>query len=110
VADVEEEVVEFPVPGCVRLTEVTGADQVTRRRIEPGHERLLTTVFGTVTVTRTAYRALGASNLHSMDAALNLPAERSSHGLRRLAVLEAVRGSFDDAQQAIERACGTRMS
>jgi hypothetical protein len=44
-----------------------------------------------------------------MDAGLNLPAERSSHGLRRLAALEAVRGSFDDAQDAIERSCGTRV-
>ncbi|MFD4974986.1 hypothetical protein [Streptomyces sp. NPDC058424] len=92
-----------------RLTRVTGTDQVTRRRIEPGHERLLATVFGTVTVTRTAYRALGASNLHPMDAVLNLPAERSSHGLRQLAALEAVRGSFDDAQRAIEHGCGTRI-
>ncbi|MFV5997179.1 ISKra4 family transposase [Streptomyces sp. NPDC056231] len=92
-----------------RLTRVTGTDQVTRRRIEPGHERLLATVFGTVTVARTAYRALGASNLHPMDAVLNLPAERSSHGLRQLAALEAVRGSFDDAQRAIERGCGTRI-
>ncbi|MBC3844610.1 ISKra4 family transposase [Streptacidiphilus sp. 4-A2] len=92
-----------------RLTEVRGADQVVRRRIEPGHERLLATVFGAVTVTRTAYRALGASNLHPMDAGLNLPGERSSHGLRKLAAVEAVRGSFDDAQAAIERSCGTRV-
>ncbi|MGW5114319.1 hypothetical protein ACWEQ8_02515 [Streptomyces noursei] len=91
-----------------RLREVAGTDGVVRRRIEPGHQRLLATVFGTVTVTRTAYRALGAGNLHPMDAGLNLPTERASHGLRRLAALEVVRGSFDDAQQAIERACGTR--
>lgn len=92
-----------------RRSEVIGADQVPRRRIEPGHERALATVFGTVTVTRTAYRALGACNLHPMDATLNLPAERASHGLRRLAAIEAVRGSFDDAKAAIERATGTRI-
>ena len=92
-----------------RRSEVTGSDAVARRRIEPGHERALATVFGTVTVARIAYRALGASNLHPMDAALNLPIERASFGLRRLAAIEAVRGSFDDAKSAIERATGTRI-
>jgi hypothetical protein len=92
-----------------RRAGVIGADRVARRWIEPGHERALATVFGTVTVTRIAYRALGASNLHPLDAGLNLPAERASHGLRRLAAIEAVRGSFDDAKEAIERATGTRI-
>ncbi|MGH2902050.1 MAG: ISKra4 family transposase [Solirubrobacteraceae bacterium] len=92
-----------------RRSEVTGSDKVARRRIEPGHERALATVFGTVTVTRIAYRALGASNLHPADATLNLPLERASHGLRRLAAIEAVRGSFDDAKAAIERTSGARI-
>jgi hypothetical protein len=92
-----------------KLTEAMGSDQKARRRIEPVHERLLATLFGTVTVTRIAYRALGASNLHPADAALNLPVERSSHGLRRLAAIESVRGSFADAQAAIVRGCGTRI-
>ena len=92
-----------------RRSEVTGADRVVRRRVEPGHERRLATVFGTVTVTRIAYRALRASNLHPMDARLNLPLERASFGLRRLAAIEAVRGSFDDAKSAIERITGTRI-
>lgn len=92
-----------------RRSEVIGADRVPRRRIEPGHERLLSTVFGTVSVTRIAYRALGVANLHPLDAGLNLPVERASHGLRRLAAIEAVRGSFDDAKAAIERATGTRI-
>jgi hypothetical protein len=90
-----------------RQTEVTGSDRVTRRRIEAGHERALATVFGVVGVTRLAYRALGSSNLHPMDASLNLPVERASFGLRRLAAIEAVRGSFDDAKNAIERVTGT---
>jgi hypothetical protein len=40
---------------------------------------------------------------------LNLPAGKHSHGLRRLAALEAARGSFADAAAAIERATGTRV-
>ena len=41
-----------------------------------------------------------------MDAALSLPAGRHSHGLRRLAALEAVRGSYDAATAAVDRRCG----
>ena len=71
---------------------------------------MLGTVFGKVTVSRMAYRALGRGNLHLADAALNLPGERHSHGLRKLAALEAARGSFQDAVDGIERACGQRLA
>ncbi|MGH3927558.1 MAG: hypothetical protein ACRDTT_32645, partial [Pseudonocardiaceae bacterium] len=57
---------------------VAGADGVTRARAEKGHQRDLATVFGTVTVTRIAYRAPGAANLYPADAALNLPEGRHS--------------------------------
>ncbi|MGH8903147.1 MAG: ISKra4 family transposase, partial [Egibacteraceae bacterium] len=87
--------------------DVTGADRVERTRTETGHHRKLATVFGEVSVERKAYRAPGACNLHPADAALNLPVERHSHGLRKLAALESTRGSFEDAAQAIGRATGT---
>lgn len=89
-----------------RLDSVTGADEVTRTRAEPRHSRALSTVVGEVTVTRIAYRAPKAPNLHPADAALNLPAEQHSHGLRRLAAIESARGSFEQAGQAITRATG----
>jgi hypothetical protein len=89
-----------------RRADVTGADGVPRTRAEARHRRGLTTVFGQVTVTRMAYRAQGAANLHPADAQLNLPEEKHSHGMRRLAVLEAARGSFEDAAQAITRTTG----
>jgi hypothetical protein len=89
-----------------RLGEVIGADLVARNSAEPGHERTLGTVFGEVVVSRLAYRARGYPNLHPSDATLNLPAEKHSHGLRRLAAIEATRGSFDAAAAAIERATG----
>jgi Uncharacterised protein family (UPF0236) len=77
-----------------------------RGRIERGHERMLATVFGTVTVRRLAYRAPGRPNVYPADAALSLPKGRHSHGLRRLAVREAVRGSYDAAKAAIGARCG----
>jgi len=86
--------------------EVIGLGDVVHGSVEAGHTRRLTTVFGTVSVERLAYRHRGAANLHPADAALNLPAERHSHGLRRLAAIESTRGSYDAAAEAIERATG----
>jgi hypothetical protein len=51
-----------------------------RGRIERGHERMLATVFGPVTVRRLAYRAPGRPNIHPADAALS-PA---NHAIRWL--------------------------
>ncbi len=92
-----------------RLDEVVDADGHERGSVEYGHDRGLASIFGEVTVARMAYRSRGRSNLHPADAALNLPAEKHSHGLRRLAALEAARGSFADAGSAIERATGVRL-
>ncbi|OIJ99075.1 ISKra4 family transposase [Streptomyces monashensis] len=85
---------------------VVGPEGRVRPWREAGHGRLLATVFGLVRVTRIAHRGPGLGNVHPADAALSLPAGRHSAGLRRLAVREAVRGSFDQAHDAIERRCG----
>ena len=92
-----------------RLDQVVGDEGVTRSRVETGHTRALETVFGTVSVERLAYRAPGVGNLHPADATLNLPVERHSHGLRKLCALEAARGSFADAVDAIGRQTGQRL-
>ena len=83
----------------------TGGDGVTRTRVETGHHRQLATLFGTVQVTRCAWRRPGAPNLCPADAALSLPAPRCSHALARLAAVEAARGSFEAAHVAITRRC-----
>jgi hypothetical protein len=92
-----------------RLDQVVDGEGHQRGTAEGGHQRRLATVFGDVVVSRMAYRARGRANLHPADAALNLPAETHSHGLRRLAAVEAARGSFDDAAQAVGRATGVRL-
>ncbi len=89
-----------------RVGPVIDADGTCHRKVEPGHVRHLATVFGTVGVTRCAWRADGARNLYPADAALNLPCRLHSHTLRRRAAIEAARGSFGAAEQAITRACG----
>ncbi len=83
-----------------------GPDGITRTRLETGHGRLLSTLFGTVTVTRCAWRAPGAPNYCPADAALSLPAGRHSRSLAKLAAIEAARGSFGAAHAAIARRCG----
>ena len=89
--------------------EVVAADGVARGRVESGHTRRLTTVFGEVAVRRLAYRVPAQANLYPADGTLNLPAERHSHGLRRLAAVEAARGSFEEAVAAIDRATGVQV-
>ena len=116
---------------------VTGSDGLSRPRVENGHHRELTSVFGPVTVTRKAYRAVPgaagrpqpdpapdgtdttadttagtagtAGNRYPADAVLNLPVGRPSAGLARLAAVEAARGSYGDAREAIERATGVAL-
>jgi hypothetical protein len=73
---------------------VTGAEGVARKGAKHGHARALATVFGDVTVRRIACRAPGPASLHPADAALNLPEEKYSHGLRKLAAIEAAGGEL----------------
>ena len=89
-----------------RAGSVVDATGVAHEVIEPGHHRGLATIVGAVTVNRLAYRATEAENLYLQDAALNLPAERHSHGLRALAATWATRGSYEEAQAAITRSTG----
>jgi hypothetical protein len=89
-----------------RLDEVADAGGVEHPYAETGHTRSLATVFGQVSVARIAYRTPGSANLHPADAVLNLPEEKHSHGLRKLAAVEATRGSFDQTVEAIGRATG----
>ena len=85
---------------------VVDAFGVDRPRHERGHRRRLSTIFGDVDVERRAYRRPGSANLHPADAALNLPVEQHSHGVRRLVAVEATRGSYDDTVAAVARVTG----
>jgi hypothetical protein len=106
---VMQDLLDLRAAGESRRDDVTGADTVVRTRVERGHQRGLVTVVGAVTVTRLAYRAPWVANLYPSDAQQNLPAGRHSYGLRRLVAVEAVRGSFEAAGQAIERTTGVRL-
>jgi len=92
-----------------RRYDVTGQDGLVRTRAERGRERPLMTKFGQVTVSRIAYRSPGRPNVHPADAALNLPGEKHSHGLRKLTAIEAARGSMEAACAAVTRATGVQI-
>ncbi len=93
-----------------RRGHVVDATGVFHGAVEAGHARRLSTVVGTVTVERLAYRHRGSQSLHPQDAALNLPDQLHSHGIRRLAAVESTRGSFDEAAAAIERGTGVAVA
>jgi hypothetical protein len=92
-----------------RREQVTGPDGIARTRAEKGHALVLASVFGEVTVSRIAYRAPGARNVHPADAELDLPRGKHSHGLSKMAASAAARGSFEQACAEVTRRTGTRL-
>ena len=90
----------------VRVADVVDAHGVERTRIERGRTRILGTVFGKVTATRIAYRGTGVADLHPADAVLNMPGGMYSHGVAKLAAIEAARGSFAEAAQRVNALTG----
>ena len=89
-----------------RAERVADERDVERRAVEAGHHRPLQSVFGEVSVKRLAYRARGERNLYPADGMLNLPDERASHGVRRLAAIESSRGSFEEATSQVRERTG----
>jgi hypothetical protein len=68
----------------------------------PVQERSLESIFGTVEVVRTGYRAAGTSSLHPLDGALNLPPEKYSLEVRRRVAMEAAKNSFEEGMKTLE--------
>ncbi len=94
-------------PGQVATPVVSAdGDALTRQRTQP---RALESVFGAVTVRRTGYGGPGLSSLHPLDAALNLPAERYSHTVRRVAAETVAQQSYDEAHQRLAAQTGAHV-
>ena len=88
-----------------RRTGVVGADGVERESARSS-ERQLETLLGRISVPRLAYQAPASADLHPMDAALNLPREMFSHGIRRLVAREAAKSSFDEVVDTVRDLTG----
>jgi hypothetical protein len=89
---------------------VVGADGVARTHRREGCTRCLETRFGEVIVTRRGYGGRDRDSVFPLDAELNLPPDKYSHGLREVVVQEVVGGSFDGAVDHLVRAGGGRMA
>jgi hypothetical protein len=89
-----------------RPVEVRGADG-TRRGTRRILARQLLTVVGEVAVPRAAYQAPGVEGLCPADAALNLPEELYSFGVRRVVAEAASKESFDEVVATTAAIIGT---
>jgi hypothetical protein len=88
-----------------RRVDVRGADGV-RRTTQRQWPRRLLTVVGMVEVKRWAYEAKGVEPLLPADAALNLPDDLYSFGVRRLVAEEASKISFDEVVEQTRKILG----
>jgi hypothetical protein len=84
-----------------RLPAVMGSDGGLRTQVRES-DRSLATVLGVVKVPRLQYVQPGRSSLFPGDMALNLPEEAYSHGLRRVAAIEAAKVSYQETVASIE--------
>ena len=90
------------------LDGVIGADGQERGYCR-ARSRVLATLFGEVTVQRMGYSGIRLDSVFPLDAALNLPPDKYSQGLRRKVGLEVAKGSFDEAVMAIEEGTGAQV-
>lgn len=87
---------------------VVGADGIerTHRRVR---SRPLATVVGNVEAKRMTYSAPEEGSRVPLDSELGLPTTMYSHGLQKEAARESVRGSFENAQESVERHTGVKI-
>jgi hypothetical protein len=83
-----------------------GGDGMIRSQHREGCETHLATLFGEVIVRRRAYSARGVASLFALDAALNLPPDKYSDGLRCRLAHEVALMSFDEATEQIAHTTG----
>lgn len=90
----------------VRVVDADGLERGDRRR----STRRLRLLVGDVTVYRLIYQAPGAAGLCPQDAALALPDDCFSMGVRRCVAEEVCCGSFDHAVEQLARTTGTSVA
>jgi hypothetical protein len=74
-----------------------GADGIARTHRRADCTRSLETRFGEVSVPRMGYSGRALSSVFPLDSALNLPADKYSHGLRKALAEAVIEHSFDGA-------------
>jgi hypothetical protein len=92
------------------LEGVVGEDGLSRTHRRAGCKRALESRFGEVVVIRRGYGGRGLESVFPLDAALNLPPDKYSHGLREVLAEEVIGGSFDAAVGPLARAGGGQVA
>lgn len=82
-----------------------GSDDIERTHRRIGR-RQITSLFGTIECKRIGYGKPATESLFPKDSHLNLPENSHSYELQRRVALEVVKGSFDDAVEAITETTG----
>lgn len=75
----------------------------THRRLQ---RRTLKTIFGPIDIDRIGYSRLGASSIHPLDEAMQLPARSFSYELQKRLVKAAVQGPFRESTERIQESTG----
>lgn len=92
-----------------RLEGCIGQDGQERRHCRE-RCRALETVFGEVRVHRRGYSGPQMDSVFPLDADLNLPPDKYSHGLRRKVGVEVAKGSFEETVKAIRENTGASIA
>ncbi|GKT10457.1 hypothetical protein [Desulforhabdus sp. TSK] len=92
-----------------RRSDVTSPEGTPLTHCRPSCERQLMTLFGEVTSRRKGYSRPGVPSMFPLDAQLNLPKDRYSHGLRYRVAEEAAVNSFDEAVANIHKTKGGKV-
>lgn len=88
---------------------IVGSDDLVRthKRIR---ERHIKTLFGPIKIKRSGYSSRGKNSLFPTDSLLNLPTIAHSFGVQKLVSQEAIRGSFEESIESLERMTGIKIS
>lgn len=88
---------------------IDGADGIrrTHKRLRP---RTIYSIFGPITLTRYGYSKRGTESVFPLDAALNLPAGKYSHSIRRKLAYEISRSSFSETRKMVLDEFGFQIS
>jgi hypothetical protein len=84
---------------------VVGADGIERAYARTV-SRTIETPVGEIEVKRLLYQAPGVDGIAPLDAALGLPEEKYTHGLRRIVAEESAKSSFDEVVELVAKHTG----
>ena len=78
-------------------------------RIKRKGSRKIMSIFGEVEMSRIGYVKEGKKILQPLEAELNLPPEKYSHGVRKMIAIEVAKKGYDEGVEAIKRNSGAKV-